>query len=169
MTQGSREGDVTPGTWTFDTPTCNGAAVAVSFTVSSLAPAPSRFAAIAGTPDGKGYWLVQSGGGVFPYCGATFYGSLPGLGIKPVAPIVGIASTPDGCGYWLVGADGGVFAFGDAAHRDERQQRIAQHVAEEDPGPPDPLGPGGAHVVLVEIVDHRAADVAAEEGDIGDN
>ena len=115
MTQGSPGGDVTPGTWTFDAPTCNSAPVAVGFTVTSSAPAPARFAAIAGTPDGKGYWLAQAGGGVFSYGDATFYGSLPGLGIKPAAPIVGIASTPDGHGYWLVGADGGVFAFGDAA------------------------------------------------------
>ena len=116
MTQGSPGGDVTPGTWTFDAPTCNSAPVAVGFTVTSSAPAPARFAAIAGTPDGKGYWLAQAGGGVFSYGDATFYGSLPGLGIKPAAPIVGIASTPDGHGYWLVGADGGVFAFGDAAY-----------------------------------------------------
>ena len=52
MTQGSRGGDVTPGTWTFDAPTCNGAPVAVGFTVTISAPAPSRFAAIAGTRDG---------------------------------------------------------------------------------------------------------------------
>jgi len=45
---------------------------------------------------------------------APYYGSLPGLGITPDAPIVGISASPDGGGYWLVGADGGVFAFGDA-------------------------------------------------------
>ncbi|MHB8437684.1 MAG: hypothetical protein ACYDD4_00770, partial [Acidimicrobiales bacterium] len=44
----------------------------------------------------------------------VFDGSLPGMGIKPGAPIVGIAPTANGQGYWLVGADGGVFAFGDA-------------------------------------------------------
>ena len=43
-----------------------------------------------------------------------FDGSLPGLGVKPAAPIVGLAADPDGGGYWLVGSDGGVFGFGDA-------------------------------------------------------
>jgi hypothetical protein len=45
---------------------------------------------------------------------APLYGSLPGLGVVPRAPIIGITATPDRKGYWLVGADGGVFAFGDA-------------------------------------------------------
>jgi hypothetical protein len=69
---------------------------------------------LAPTQDGKGYWLAQAGGGVFSYGDATFYGSLPGEGVVPAAPIVGIAATADGGGYWLVGADGGVFSFGDA-------------------------------------------------------
>ena len=60
------------------------------------------------------YWLVGADGGVFAFGGAPYLGSLPGLGIKPVAPIVGIVATPHDHGYWLVGADGGVFAFGSA-------------------------------------------------------
>ena len=64
------------------------------------------------TPDGKGYWLVGSDGGIFSYGDATFYGSMGGQPLN--RPIVGMASTPDGRGYWLVASDGGIFSFGDA-------------------------------------------------------
>ncbi len=87
----------------------------LTFQVTSAAVASSRFMAIAPTPDGKGYWLAQAGGGVYSFGSAGFFGSLPGLGVTPTAPIVGMAATADGRGYWLVGADGGVFAFGDAS------------------------------------------------------
>jgi len=78
-------------------------------------PAPTTVGMVR-TPDGKGYWLVGSDGGVFSFGDAKFYGSLPGLGVKLAAgkEIVGIAATTDGKGYWLAGADGGIFAFGDA-------------------------------------------------------
>ncbi len=65
------------------------------------------------TVSNSGYWLADAAGGVQAY-GVPYDGSLPGLGLKPAAPIVGLAATPDGGGYWLVGADGGVFGFGDA-------------------------------------------------------
>ncbi len=84
------------------------------FTVTAAVTSPGRFVAMAPTPDGGGYWLAQSDGGVYSFGDARFEGSLPGLGIAPAAPIVGIAATPDGGGYWLVAADGGVFALGDA-------------------------------------------------------
>ena len=64
------------------------------------------------TPDGHGYWLVGSDGGVFSFGDASFYGSTGALHLN--APIVGMAPTPDGHGYWLVASDGGVFSFGDA-------------------------------------------------------
>nr|MDA8355988.1 hypothetical protein [Actinomycetota bacterium] len=67
---------------------------------------------------GLGYDLVNTDGRVFvfdaPGQHGGFYGSLPGLGITPAAPIVGIAPTTTGAGYFLVGADGGVFCFGSA-------------------------------------------------------
>ncbi len=88
----------------------------LTFQVTSAAVASSRFMAIAPTPDGKGYWLAQAGGGVYSFGSAGFFGSVPGLGIAPAAPIVGMAATADGRGYWLVGADGGVYAFGDARY-----------------------------------------------------
>ena len=67
---------------------------------------------MAATPDGQGYWLVASDGGIFAFGDAGFFGS---EGAKPLnQPIVGMAATPDGRGYWLVASDGGIFTFGDA-------------------------------------------------------
>jgi hypothetical protein len=66
------------------------------------------------TSNALGLWEVSTDGGVYTIGDAPFFGSLPGLGLTPVAPIVGMTRTPDGGGYWLVGADGGVFTFGDA-------------------------------------------------------
>jgi hypothetical protein len=68
---------------------------------------------MAPTPDGGGYWLVASDGGVFTFGDATFYGSAGNLHL--VAPVVGMSATGDSGGYWLVGGDGGIFTFGDAA------------------------------------------------------
>ena len=68
---------------------------------------------MAATPDGKGYWLVATDGGIFAYGDAGFYGLDRKLTLNK--PIVGMAATPDGKGYWLVAADGGIFAYGDAA------------------------------------------------------
>jgi hypothetical protein len=67
---------------------------------------------MSGTPDGGGYWLVASDGGIFTYGDATFEGSHGGSRLN--APIVGMASTGDGQGYWLVASDGGIFTYGDA-------------------------------------------------------
>jgi len=61
------------------------------------------------TPDGEGYWLVASDGGIFSFGDAGFHGSMGG---KPLnAPIVGMAADPSTGGYWEVAADGGIFAF----------------------------------------------------------
>ena len=67
---------------------------------------------MAATPDGQGYWLVATDGGVFSYGDAKFYGSTGAIHLNQ--PIVNIESTPDGLGYWLVASDGGVFTYGDA-------------------------------------------------------
>jgi hypothetical protein len=67
----------------------------------------------AATPDGQGYWLVASDGGVFSFGDASFFGSAGALPLQ--GPIVAMATTPDGRGYWLAALDGGVFSFGDAA------------------------------------------------------
>ena len=68
---------------------------------------------MAATPDGGGYWLVASDGGIFSYGDAAFFGSRGGQPLNK--PIVGMAATPDGGGYWLVASDGGIFSYGDAA------------------------------------------------------
>jgi hypothetical protein len=67
---------------------------------------------MATSPDGGGYWLAASDGGIFSYGDARFYGSTGGMHLN--RPIVGIAATADGNGYWLVASDGGIFSFGDA-------------------------------------------------------
>ncbi len=61
------------------------------------------------TPDGHGYFMVGSDGGVFSFGDARFHGSTGSLVLN--RPVVGISPTPDGKGYWLVASDGGVFAF----------------------------------------------------------
>ena len=55
---------------------------------------------MAATPDDKGYWLVASGGRVFHYGDAHFYGS-PASALSK-NPIVAVVATPDGRGYWLL-------------------------------------------------------------------
>ena len=67
---------------------------------------------MAATPDGDGYWLVASDGGIFSYGSAQFHGSTGSLQLN--APIVGMAAAPGGGGYWLVARDGGIFNYGSA-------------------------------------------------------
>ena len=65
---------------------------------------------MAATPDGGGYSLVASDGGIFSYGDTVFVGSASGL---PLAkPIVGVTANPGGGGYWLVAGDGGIFDYG---------------------------------------------------------
>jgi hypothetical protein len=65
-----------------------------------------------GTVNGRGYWIVDSDGGVFAFGDATFCGSTGAAALN--ASVVGIARMPGGGGYLLAAADGGVFTFGDA-------------------------------------------------------
>ena len=51
---------------------------------------------MAPTPDGRGYWLVASDGGIFTFGDAGFYGSTGNIHLNQ--PIVGMAATPDGRG-----------------------------------------------------------------------
>jgi N-acetylmuramoyl-L-alanine amidase len=79
---------------------------------NAVANANAPIVGMAATPNGGGYWLVASDGGIFSYSDAQFYGSTGSLHLN--APIVGMAATPSGGGYWLVAADGGIFSYGDA-------------------------------------------------------
>jgi hypothetical protein len=45
---------------------------------------------VAATPDGTGYWLVASDGGVFTYGSATYFGSTGGKKLN--APMVAMAT-----------------------------------------------------------------------------
>jgi len=87
----------------------------------------SPIVGIAALPDGAGYWLVASDGGVFTVGDSGFHGSASGVHLHQ--PVVGIASTPSGNGYWLAGADGGVFTGGDAQfHGSAAKTRLGGHV-----------------------------------------
>jgi Fibronectin type III domain len=87
------------------------------FAFGKLTPYPrgqpaSAVVAVASTPDGRGFWLALSDGGVIAAGNARLYGSAPGTTLA--SPVTGLAVTPDGRGYWLATTDGRVLAFGDA-------------------------------------------------------
>jgi hypothetical protein len=65
-------------------------------------------------PNGLGYFLVASDGGMFSYGDTNFYGSLGGVPIKH--PIVAAATTPDSGGYWMTDSAGVVSNFGTATN-----------------------------------------------------
>ena len=78
---------------------------------------------MAATPDGDGYWLVASDGGVFTLGDAGFFGSQAGA--APQRPGRRDGGIADGKGYWLVASDGGVFAFGDADSSAHKRRPIS--------------------------------------------
>jgi len=80
---------------------------------NAVAGANAAVVGMAATPDGGGYWLVASDGGIFSYGDASFHGSAGSLLLN--APVVGVAATPDAGGYWLAASDGGIFTYGDAS------------------------------------------------------
>ena len=84
-----------------------------------------RSSGLVATPDGGGYWLVASDGGIFSYGDAGFLGSRGGQPLNK--PVVGMAATADGGGYWLVASDGGIFSYGDAVF----QGSTGEHHAEQ--------------------------------------
>jgi len=67
---------------------------------------------MAGTPDGKGYWLVASDGGIFTFGDASFYGSMGGHSLN--SQVAAMIPSPDGAGYGLVMSNSDLFDFGDA-------------------------------------------------------
>ena len=99
---------------------------------STAPPDPCRLnkpvVGMAATPDGGGYWLVASDGGVFAYGDAQFYGSTGSITLNK--PIIGMIPSLDGKGYWLIASDGGVFAYGDAENlrvSRRRPPRLPRH------------------------------------------
>lgn len=85
-------------------------------------------AGIKAVPGGAGTIAVEPDGGVFTFDGAEFFDSLPGLGIKPNAPVVDVV-VPDRTSYYLVSADGGVFAFGPSARDVDVYRRLVDEYA----------------------------------------
>jgi hypothetical protein len=78
-------------------------------------PTAPAWVGMASTATGKGYWVVNSAGGLRAFGDAVNHGTLAGVHLAK--PIVGIAATADEKGYWMVASDGGIFSFGDAAFR----------------------------------------------------
>jgi hypothetical protein len=66
-------------------------------------------------PDGLGYRMVASDGGVFNFGDASYYGSLPGQGVRN-PNVTTMAGSADGNGYYLINGTGTVWAFGDAPY-----------------------------------------------------
>jgi len=74
---------------------------------------PFPIVGMAPTPDGRGYWLVDSAGDVYSFGDAAFHGSLASVG-ESDRMVAGIAAAPGGGGYWIVDAAGSIFSFGTA-------------------------------------------------------
>jgi hypothetical protein len=71
----------------------------------------SPILAVAATPSGEGYWLMEAGGRVHPFGDAPALGS-PSLPDPEYA--VSLVPTPSGKGYWLATQAGGIYSLGDA-------------------------------------------------------
>jgi hypothetical protein len=71
----------------------------------------SLITGMAATPDGKGYWLVDSAGRVFAYGDAVSRGNAPP--VPSAHPITGITASPGG-GFWLYTAYGSVYPSSNA-------------------------------------------------------
>ena len=67
---------------------------------------------MAATPDGKGYWLVASDGGIFAFGDAHFYGSPGGTPQRARSSAWRRRPTARATGSWPPTA--GIFAYGDA-------------------------------------------------------
>ena len=73
----------------------------------------SPILAVAGTPSGEGYWMMEASGRMHPFGDAPDLGSpdLPGAEYA-----IAVVPTPSGKGYWLASQTGGVYPMGDAGN-----------------------------------------------------
>ena len=98
---------------------------------------------MASTPDGGGYWLVASDGGVFAFGDAQYYGSTGGIAPGQARGGHG-GHAPGGRLHWLVASDGGVFTFGNAQFFGSTGSvRLTKPIVAIVPGP----GSGGYRLV----------------------
>ena len=74
--------------------------------------APRNAVALAATPGRAGYYVVTSGGHVYAYGDARWYGSLSS--VRHQGPVTAMQVTPGDAGYYLVTRTGRVYTFGDA-------------------------------------------------------
>jgi len=77
---------------------------------SDVCVTPTTPSANPDAASGRGYWLLDSDGGVHAF-GALQYGDLAGSDTRAMS----MQSTPTGRGYWIVDYDGVVHPFGDAS------------------------------------------------------
>ena len=84
---------------------------------------PGPAVGLAATPDGGGYNILNSGGGIYTFGNGHYYGNLidgghPGLTGFPAypGPAVALSYTPTGGGYSILNAGGGIYSFGDALY-----------------------------------------------------
>ena len=100
------------------TDTCHGAALpTTTTTTTNPAPNPGPTTTTVGSPahgadSPSGYWMVDSGGTVYPFGAAGGHGDAPP---SPGATTVAVRPNPAGNGYWIVDSGGVVSARGGAA------------------------------------------------------
>jgi hypothetical protein len=89
------------------------AAVAGATDYGSAVLSSGHAVALVATPDGHGYWVASSTGGVYDFGDAGFFGSAATIH-RSVSDVVDLTATADGQGYWLTTSTGRVLSFGDA-------------------------------------------------------
>ena len=65
-------------------------------------------------PNGQGYWLVASDGGLFAF-GVPYFGSVAAAKPTNYPGAVQMRATTSGKGYYIADANGGIAIFGDAS------------------------------------------------------
>lgn len=123
---------------------------------AGAAPGDLPAVAFSPMPDGDGYRVGDSGGGVFTFGDAPFFGSIPGLRVAgqriPPVRMVDLVATPDGDGYWALDEAGGVFTFGDAPFFGSIPglRRAGQAIGQADAVALAPTPDGDGYVILDE-------------------